>query len=392
MPNKRNVMSPAKQAYYHAICAVRHGSIAFAALWHYWAFRGLVFAGVLLVVSLLGGCRGNPVVVAPTDTTALSPVGNAADEAKAAAAAAATAQAERDSRLAASTEVVGRQNEAAPESPQKPVIAAEVGLMQRTLAVSPSDADRAAALERESLMLTGKLSEAAKHYADASAKADILNSQIAKANEQRDAALARLDAAIVAAEKQLAAQQAKHLADMAKLKAANDKALEEARSEVMRDQVAWLNRSGAACEAAAILVIGIGFFFGGLATLRKLGPIALFLGFCGLCCFGLAQIVGAAWFKWAILSIVSIVAVWVAVWLYRHYRQGDLKAEVDARAAKVNAVLGDVVGGVDAVRKKLKEAGSITKAEADKLLSEWVTEHDGVAAEVDAIRREKGLI
>ena len=153
-----------------------------------------------------------------------------------------------------------------------------------------------------------------------------------------------------------------------------------------------VNRCGAACEAAAILLIGIGFFFGGLATLRQLGPIALFLGFCGLCCFGLAQILGLWWFKWAILAIVVIVAVWVAVWLYRHYKQGNLKAEVDARAAKVTTVLGDVIGGVDSVRAELKRAGSITKETADKLLREWVTESDGVAAEVDAIRREKGLI
>jgi hypothetical protein len=57
--------------------------------------------------------------------------------------------------------------------------------------------------------------------------------------------------------------------------------------------------------------------------------------------------------------------------------------------SKTKRVLGDVVGGVEDVRSLLKTKGTISKAEADAALSEWVTEADGTAAAVDAVRRQQ---
>ena len=67
---------------------------------------------------------------------------------------------------------------------------------------------------------------------------------------------------------------------------------------------------------------------------------------------------------------------------------------------------GDLVGGIEDVRNVLKtsirnakmahpeyvRALNDVKENSDKALKEWVTEADGTAAHVDAIRREKGLL
>jgi small-conductance mechanosensitive channel len=385
-------LTPGQQAYYHAGCAMRHLANAGAAFSRSSELRAWAI-GFLCAALLVGlcGCNAAP-VTPPADPAVVQPIADAAEAARIAAEEAAKAHAAKESKLSASAEVIARQNEQAPDSPQKPVIAAEVALIQQTLAVTPSAEDRAAAAERETLMLAGRLEEARAKYHEASSAADKLNAAIATANAQRDAAQAELAAAIADASAKLTAQQAQHERDMAAKDAAWQRRLDDAKAAIRNGQVAKLNWFGFGCQGAAVLCIGLGFAFGGLPALRRLGPVALFVSFCGLAAFALARVIGHPWFMPIMLSLLGIVAVWVAVWLHRHYRLGDLKREIDTRAGKVNAVLGDVVGGVEAVRAKLKEAGSITKAEADKLLREWVTEHDGTAAAVDAIRREKGLI
>lgn len=308
----------------------------------------LAFLMPCVVVGLmLSGCEPHGVPVAPASVTVLAPINEQAEALRVAAEQAAKVQADRDSKLGASAEVIARQNEQSPPSPQKPVIAAEAGLLQRILGVAPSPEDRASAAERETLMLSGKLSQASQLYQDASKRADELNAQIAAAFAQRDMAMSQLSSAIEGAKRDLAAQQAKHDADMVALKAEYQKQIEAARNEVMRQQVAWFNRIGAGCEALGIAAVGLAFFFGGLLALRKVAPVSAFLGVAGLLCFGLAQIIGLPWFKWACLGSVAVVVAWVGVWLYRHYKQGDLKQEADVRLGKVTATLGAVVPVLD---------------------------------------------
>ena len=72
--------------------------------------------------------------------------------------------------------------------------------------------------------------------------------------------------------------------------------------------------------------------------------------------------------------------------------QTILSPIASATATKAQRVLTDVVGGVEAVRAKLKQAGTITRAEADSILRDYVTEADGTAAAVDTIRRQQKLV
>lgn len=62
-----------------------------------------------------------------------------------------------------------------------------------------------------------------------------------------------------------------------------------------------------------------------------------------------------------------------------------------AAGSTAKRLAGDLVGGIHDLRAKLKTA-PLTKAEADAVLREWITEADGTAAQVDAIRREKSLV
>lgn len=49
-------LTPFQQAYYHAGCAMRHAGMAFAAMWHYWEFRGLVLILAFIAGALMSGC------------------------------------------------------------------------------------------------------------------------------------------------------------------------------------------------------------------------------------------------------------------------------------------------------------------------------------------------
>jgi len=342
-----STLTPAQQAGYHAGCALRHIARAAQAIFEYRSVR----VGLLVISAIAGllfsGCSTAGVPVAPASVAVVAPIDTQAAALREATEAAAKVQADRDSKLAASSEVIVRQNEAAPESPQKPVIAAEAGLLQRILGVTPSAEDRATAAERETLMLSGKLSQASQLYQDANKRADALNAQIAAANAQREMAFDQLTEAIAGAKRDLAAQQTRHDTDMVALKAKYQSEVDAARNEIMRQQVAWFNRIGAGCEGLAIAAVGLAFFFGGFMALRKVATVSAFLGVAGLLCFGLAQIIGLPWFKWACLGSVAVIVVWVGIWIYRHYQQGDLKQEAETRLGKVTATLSAVVPVLD---------------------------------------------
>jgi regulator of replication initiation timing len=62
-----------------------------------------------------------------------------------------------------------------------------------------------------------------------------------------------------------------------------------------------------------------------------------------------------------------------------------------AAASSTKRLAGDLVGGIHDLRERLKSA-PLDKAQADAVLREWITEADGTAAKVDALRREKGLL
>jgi hypothetical protein len=78
-----------------------------------------------------------------------------------------------------------------------------------------------------------------------------------------------------------------------------------------------------------------------------------------------------------------------AVGLVAHVGQALVAPFATSALSKTKRVLGDVVGGVEELRTHLKAEGTISKTEADAALARWVTEADGTAAAVDAVRRQQ---
>jgi len=135
------------------------------------------------------------------------------------------------------------------------------------------------------------------------------NEKLAKEAEAKAVAI---EAAAVKERAEAAAKLQKQFDAMtAKIKAAQD----EAKNAVMLEQVMWLNRIGAAALGLAILSVGLAAFMGGPTALRAVAPFSAIALLAALACFGLAQVIGAAWFKWAVLgslaSIVGVGAWWV---------------------------------------------------------------------------------
>ena len=135
-----------------------------------------------------------------------------------------------------------------------------------------------------------------------------------------------------------------------------DKARDEARNGVLRGQVTWLNRIGFGCMAVAIGSLGIGLAIGGVAAIRRVGPLAVVAGVGALLCFGTAQIVGAQWFLWAVGGVLLVLVTWFAIWAWKHQKRGDLAAELATRTAKVAAVAKTAVPVLDAAYEQADEA------------------------------------
>lgn len=129
-------------------------------------------------------------------------------------------------------------------------------------------------------------------------------------------------------------------------------AKDEARNQVAREQVAWLNRTAAGCAAAAVAVVGLAAFFGGLAAIRAAAPFAALLLLASLTSFGLAQIVGAWWFKWAALSATGIGFGLCAWWAVKHYQLGTLQSDTKEKAAKLTGILHQTVPVLDEAYNK----------------------------------------
>lgn len=229
-----------------------------------------------------------------------------------------------------------------------PKAAVEAQLLEAAAALpEPSAEDKLEKANQNARILAGqleqvkaemgqKISENEALRASLDAKAKELISLTAAAEKERAEAAKKLQEQFDVFTKKIIA------ADAAAQKAADD-----ARNQVMRDQVAWLNRAAAACGALLILVVGLASVFGGIGALRSVAPFAALLFIATLTCAGLAQVIGAWWFKWAILgsTLLSLgVAGW---WAYAKHRQGVLKEAAEAKAAKLQGVAKNVIPVLD---------------------------------------------
>jgi hypothetical protein len=152
--------------------------------------------------------------------------------------------------------------------------------------------------------------------------------------------------------------------------------LEQAARDAEQD---GLLRKGLMAVGSLLILVGVA-----IGYLKKDITVLKWFGGGAALCFGAAWLIGQWWFPWVIGGIIVVAALM----LYRKH-----------------SLAGDLVGGIGDVRSmfkdKLKNLGynahpeyvraiKELKDESDAKLKEWVTEHDGVAAQVDAIRREKG--
>lgn len=159
--------------------------------------------------------------------------------------------------------------------------------------------------------------------------------------------------------------------------AEQQKKIEEEKAKAKRDD---LLRKGLLAAGTLLLVAGvvIGYLKKDITVIKWFG------GGAGLA-FIAAWLFGQWWFPWFMAGVL-ILGVFLLV------RKAGLA--------------GDLVGGIEDVRTGIKNAIKNSKmahpeyvralndikAASDSSLKEWVTEADGTAAHVDAIRREKGLL
>ena len=257
--------------------------------------------------------------------------------------------------VAANVETARKANSTQVDGPAKGTVEGELSLAAKRLDATPDPIELLAGEQRARAMLEGRVDEARKLYDQASIKAT------EEAKER-----AKLEANLKTALEDHAKLEAQYQRELASLKAGYEKQIDTARNEVMRDQVKWLNRSGAACAAVAIGALALCLGFGGIAALRVAGPFAAIAAVGSLVCFGLAQIVGQWWFKWAVLSLAVAAIAVVGAWLWRHARQGNLKEEAKSRADRYSAVLKQVIPVLD---EAYDRAQGETKAALDSIFS-----------------------
>lgn len=261
------------------------------------------------------------------------------------------------SQVAASVAVVLELNGLMPSTNLTVGVNSEAHIIQ-ALAGQAKPEDVAAAAQRKAVVLAGDLAKIRAQYATAQTEAE----KQAAAKAAAEMALVQAQQA-AATERQQAAQQwqaqfnelttkaneaGKRAEALQEANAKLSKQVDEAQNQVMRDQVAWLNKGGASLAALALVGFGLATFFGGLAALRSAAP---FLALCfvgALGCFGLAQIVGQWWFKWAVLGLLGAIGGVITWWVVKHYQLGTLKADTEAKFATARSVLRQTVPTLDA--------------------------------------------
>ena len=224
---------------------------------------------------------------------------------------------------------------------------------QRLSGVAVDQVEVAAAATRDLLVEQGKLSEARKAYDKAADEGKEKAKELEQANIDTALAISERD---LARSKEIAAKLA-YEAAMVKNQEAFNKQLEDAHNEVMKDQVHTLNLVGAGC----MLLFALGLGFGGPAGLKMTWPFGLL----GLFAFGLAQIVGLWWFKWAMATILAIIVCVAAWWIWQQYHRGVLHQKMTEKANQLQGVLSEVVPVLD---KAYENAESTTKELLDKTI------------------------
>lgn len=291
----------------------------------------LILGGLLLCAA----CTHRPVPLpAAPEPIVVTPSPSAAEKLAAEKQAAALSKA---AAAVAAAQVAGGQ---LAESNAAEAVNGELGVAASNLP-PPTAGDRAEALARTNAALAGDLATARAGWDSARSEAARLQSELEGARLAAERERAESAARMEAREREYAAK-------FAALEAAAQKARDEERTAVLRAQVAWLNRIGFICMAITIGALGLGLALGGVAALKRVGPLSVVSGVGAALCFGAAQIVGAWWFPWAVGLVVLAAIAWFSIWAWKHQRRGDLATELATRTAKVAAVAKTAVPVLDA--------------------------------------------
>lgn len=212
---------------------------------------------------------------------------------------------------------------------------------------APTDAQRAEKAAQNARILAGELVAVKAEMGQRASEIDALKASLS-ASQAREAELERkvLEVA-AAAEKERAEAAAKFQREIDAERARTAAAEDEARNKVAIEQARELNHWGAYLTGAGIAALGLAGIFGGIAALRAVGPIALLAILAGMACFGLAQIVSQAWFKWAVLGVVALMFAISAWWVVKKYQAGVLKESLERKTAKLGGALKQIVPALD---------------------------------------------
>lgn len=321
------------------------------------AFRSLSLLGIL---ALSYGCHTPaPAVALPTANAKMNAplvaAGTTTDVANRAANAMDlnfnTRLASRDSKLVANINAAEDWNLLNPEGQPKVGVSNELTLARNRLSGVVADPEEvAAAANRRTLQLAGKLDEAHAAYNSANKQALDMASGIAAARAATEQAHKERDAAIASEAKAreeyfalLEANRAVNQKIIETITAEADKKVQDLRAAVWRQQALWLNIAGAAC----VVLFGVLCWIGGLAGAKSAWPFAVG----GPLCWGLAQLVAEWWFKWAVFGVMAGGFVVGGIWLWKHLKLGEAKVVAEAKTAKVTAVLHDIVPVLDEAAK-----------------------------------------
>lgn len=289
------------------------------------ALRGMVTVGIvtLMVLWLLAalGCQSGPRAAAPA---ARAPIASAP---------VVKAQQAKDDTVKAAAERIEANNTAAPDSPQKPLIAEDAAVVVAAVAAAPAADVAKIVAEYE-----------ARLKADAS---DL--SAARKVGEEKDKAIA-----------------------------ARDQTIADLKNETLR-RTAWTIVL-VSLGIIGVSVVAIVLSPNKLSALMSAGPAAL-VGVLGL---GLAQIVAQPWFKWA-CGGVAIVATAAGIWwMIRQHQKGSLDRALAEKAALAESTLGKLVPAID---DTIKHARSTAETEGERLLKDLLGKLSG---KMDG--KEKALI
>jgi hypothetical protein len=280
----------------------------------------------LALLLLLSGCiteqPQKPVVAAPTiDLTVIT---NAAADAKI------KAEREREladkqrQRVAANLDTADTANRGNPDGAPKATTSDAIQLAKVNNGNAQPDPEQLLVGERIARAnAEGKAEEAKRLVSDATGQAQQATTELASLRASAQAAQDALSATIQAKDKELEAAKKKAASDLQKLIDMYEQRIAKEKAVNVREQQVGLNRFAAVCLALAVIGIGVGFY---LKILANLAPISglLFLSSC--LSFGLSQVVGEPWFKWAMVACICVVGIYILILSWAH---AERKKEAD---------------------------------------------------------------